>query len=381
MKSKRKIVIVTADDYLAYQPSILNLYDFLEPFFDISIISFEPAYIGKQKPAGRNIIYLKIPSFLRWCILKFDYVFQVICTTLRIFYKSLSHTSLYYRKLQYFYLRKSLRNIKADDFLAVDIPALSITQRVFGKCHFFSLEIYNDDPFRGKISVDNILSVIIQNKERYDYLFPGVALPVFYIQNAPIFSEEMIRSYDRKDIIWAGSIVRQFAVLESIEFIRQYSSYRLVLKGGADRKTLKYISDHYQDLFSSGRLAIDRNYLISEEFIDFLAHFKIGFCFYSWDLINKNINYQTAPSGKLFMYLAAGVPVIACNIPGFQFIQEQGAGVLIDDYRPETIFNAIQLIEKDYEKYCLACYSVSRKYSFDKTIRPYIDFLIEKDSR
>ena len=81
------------------------------------------------------------------------------------------------------------------------------------------------------------------------------------------------------------------------------------------------------------------------------------------------------------MYLAAGLPVIAFDIPGFQFIREEGAGVLIDDYRPETIFNAIQQIEKDYEKYSLACYSLSRKYSFDRTVRPYIDFLIERDPR
>jgi glycosyltransferase involved in cell wall biosynthesis len=374
---KRKMVIITANDFLAYQPSILNLYDFLAPYFDISIISFEPDYIGKQKPTGRETIYLKIPFLLKWSISKFDFLLQVMSRMLRGIFKGLEHKVLYYHKLQYHYLGRFLRELDADELLAVDIPALSVTQRILGKCHFFSLEIYPGDPFRKKIKVEDILSVVIQNKERYDYLFPGIKLPVFYIQNAPVFSDDMIRSYDRKNLVWAGSIVRQFAVLDCIGFVKQYPSYHLLLKGGGDRKTLKYIQINYQDLLNSGNLTIDQTYLGSGEFIDLLAHFRIGICFYSWELIDKSVNYQTAPSGKLFMYLAAGLPVVACNIPGFQFIREFGAGVLIDDYHPETILAAIRLIEMDYEKYSRACYFASEKYSFDKTSRPFIDFLIK----
>lgn len=377
---KRKMIIITANDFLAYQPSILNLYDFLSPFFDISIISFEPDYIGKQKPADRNIIFLKIPFFLKWVVSKFDFLLQMMTRMLSVIFKGLEHKVLYYHKLQYHYLGRFLREIKTDEVLAVDIPALYVTQQVFGKCHFFSLEIYPDDPFRKKIKIEDILSVVIQNKERYDHLFPGLTLPVFYIQNAPVFSEDMIRSYARKDIVWAGSIVRQFAVLECIGFVKQYPSYHLLLKGGGDRKTLQFIQTHYQELMNSGILTIDQTYLGSRELIDLLAHCRIGICFYSWRLINGSINYQTAPSGKLFMYLAAGLPVVACNIPGFQFIREFGAGILIDDYKPETILDAIGLIEKDYERYSQACYLAAREYSFDRASRPFIDFLIKNQA-
>jgi glycosyltransferase involved in cell wall biosynthesis len=380
MKNKKKMIIVTANDFLAYQPSILNLYDYLEPVFETCIVSFEPEYIGKEKPAGRKIHYLKVPFLLKWTVLKFDFALQIFCKMAGTLFRSLSHEYLYYHRLQYHYLKKFLRGVEADEFLAVDIPALYITQRVFGKCHFFSLELYPGDPFRKKIEVGNILSVIIQNKDRYNFLFPGIALPVFYIQNAPVFTGDMIRSYERKDLVWAGTITRHFAVLDCINFIKNYPSNRLTLKGGAERKTLQYINDHYKALLESGNLCIDQAYLSSGDFIDFLAHFKIGFCFYSWEIIKKSINYQTAPSGKLFMYLAAGVPVIACNIPGFQFVREFGAGVLIDDYKPETILRAIQLIEKDYEKYSQSCYRASVNYSFDRTVKPFIDFLIESDT-
>lgn len=376
MKNKRKMVIVTANDFLAYQPSILNLYDHLEPFFEISIISFEPEFIGRQKATGRKIVYLKIPFLLKWVVQKFDFALQVAAKLLNPLFKSLSHYFLYYHRLQYYYLETYLKGVKADEVLAVDISALYIVQSVFGKCHFFSLELYPGDPFRKKIHVGDILSVVIQNRERYDYLFPGAELPVFYIQNAPVFHEGMTRSYDRKDIIWAGTIVKQFAVIECIEFIRNYPSFNLHLKGGAERKTLQYINAHYGDLLGSGNLRIDSGYLASEDFIDYLAHFRIGLCFYSWDLIRKSINYQTAPSGKLFMYMAAGVPVVACNIPGFQFVREFGAGILIDDYDPGTIHQAIQLIEENYDKYRQGCYEAARKYSFERTVGPYIDFLV-----
>ena len=369
------MLIVTANDFLAYQPSVLNLYDFLKPYFDVSIVSFEPEFIGRQKVTGRDIVYLKIPFLLKWLVQKFDFALQLAVKLLNRVFTSLSHEYLYYHQLQYLYLERYLRNIKADELLAVDIPALYVTQRVFGKCHFFSLELYPGGPFREKINVNEILSVIIQNRERYDWLFPGIRLPVFYIQNAPVFREEMIRSYPRKGFIWAGTIVRQFAVFDCIEFIRNYPSYQLVLKGGAERKTLQHINDHYRDLLQAGRIVVDRSYLAPGDFIDFLAHFKIGFCFYSWDTIRKSINYQTAPSGKLFMYMAAGVPVIACNIPGFRFIREFRAGVLIDDYRPETILKAAQQIEGDYDNFSRACYEVARHFSFEKNVKPFLDFL------
>jgi glycosyltransferase involved in cell wall biosynthesis len=375
MKVKKKLLIVTANEILAYQPSILNLYDFLEPHFDISIISFEPEFIGRQKPSGRNVVYLKVPPIKKFLVLKFDFTLQLGAKMFRPLFPALKHNKLYYWSLQYRVLEKFLRQAKADELLAVDIPALYITQAVFGRCHFFSLELDLEDPFLKKIRIPDILSVVIQNKERYDYLFPGAQLPVFYIQNAPVFREEMIRSYLRADMVWAGSILKRFAVLECLQFVRSYPSFRLVLKGGAERKTLQQIEHDYLDLLGSKRVLIDQDYLDSGEFIEFLSHFRYGICFYSWDLIRESVNYQTAPSGKLFMYLAAGVPVIACNIPGFQFIREFRAGILVDDYRPETIYQAVQAIEEDFGSYSEACYRAARHFSFEKGVNSYIDFL------
>ena len=254
-----------------------------------------------------------------------------------------------------------------------------MAQEIYGAVHFISLEIENNtSPIYKQINRQQVKSVFIQTKVRYDYLFPAQTLPVFYVQNAPVFEEAAITHYERHDFIWAGAIDRRLAVYECINFFDRYPQYKLVLKGGIEQKAYQKITDTYNNLITENRIRFDRDYLPASSFLDFLSHFKIGFCFYSWELIRASFNYYTAPSGKLFMTLAAGVPVIACNIPAFKFLEEYGAGVLVDDYEPETIFAAAQKIERDYEKYHLACYDSARYFSFDKRVAPYIDFLIEE---
>ena len=139
---------------------------------------------------------------------------------------------------------------------------------------------------------------------------------------------------------------------------------------------MKKINETYAHLIAAKRIRIDQDYLSASSFLDYLSHFRFGFCFYSWEIINASFNYATAPSGKLFMTLAAGVPVIACNIPAFKFVEEYGAGILIDDYKPETIYNAMKKIEENYDQHHLACYEAARYFSFDKRVAPYIHYLV-----
>ncbi len=92
-----------------------------------------------------------------------------------------------------FVLEKELKalKIKADIHIAVDLIALHVSQNIYGKVHFLSLEIENNThPIYKKIDRNNILSVFIQSKKRFEYLFPNSNLPVFYVQNSPVFKNE-----------------------------------------------------------------------------------------------------------------------------------------------------------------------------------------------
>jgi glycosyltransferase involved in cell wall biosynthesis len=181
----------------------------------------------------------------------------------------------------------------------------------------------------------------------------------------------------REGLIWAGTIVKDFAILDCLNFIEKFKQYKLTLKGAFEKNTKLIIEHQYKQLLDSNLVQINNEYLESRDFIKFISNFRIGFCFYNWDIIKSNYNYETAPSGKLFVYLAAGVPVIASNVKAFKFIETAGAGVLIDDYHPDTIFKAIQKIESDFESFSLNAYKTFKENCFDIHAIPFKKYLME----
>lgn len=371
-----KFLIVSADDIILYQPTILNLYDLLQTTFDVTIISFEPEYLGKGKDASRNIVYISIPKNKKFLFKKLDLVFNAVFKRIDKYIFRFNNRMRLHRKLMCSLLVKELQNHTPQQVLAVDVMPLYATQKVFNKSHFLSLEILQYDEYLKKIDTEKILSVIIQNQDRYKFLFGDKAIKTFYIQNAPLYENVCINNNYRNYLVWGGSIVKNFGVINCIEFIKKYPEYKLVLKGAAENKTLEIIKTEYSDLLDQKKVMINSDYLNVKDFIAFLSNFKIGFCFYDWELIRKNFNYQTAPSGKLFMYLAAGVPVIACNIPGFKFIEDYNAGVLINDYAPKSIYNAVVEIEKNYDTFQQNCYRAFKDMSFEKEAIKFKDFLL-----
>lgn len=372
---KKKITIVSADDILPYQPSILNLYDLLAEKFDVSIISFEPEYLGNQKTANRDVVYIQTPSKKRKFFRLFDLMVNAPLKRIDKYLFRFSYRLQLVRRYREKLLRAALRQVQADIFIAVDPMPLYAVQQEKGAAHFLSLEIIPGDPYFKKVRKDLILSVIIQNQYRSEYLFKKSTIKTFYIPNAPFLKDRVLNTGPREHLLWAGTVVEQFGIFRCFDFIKACPQYKLYCKGGVEQKTKKIIDEKYADLLKNGNVVIDDRYLSSEEFVKYLSRFKTGFCFYDLDLVKRNFNYATAPSGKLFMYLAAGVPVVACNIPAFKFIEEAGAGILIDDYTPETIRAAVQKIELDPGRYSRNCYRVFEENAFDRNAAGFIDFL------
>ncbi|HTL10411.1 MAG TPA: hypothetical protein VL307_19185 [Chitinophagaceae bacterium] len=376
---KKKVLILTLNDYIIYQPTILNLYDHLQPHFDVTVVSFQPVSGAKQTDSQRRVKYLKTGFLARHFFQKLDFSIATFLKYARKIFPGIKYNYIYYNHYLPYVLSAAVKKEKltADIIIATDFPALYIAQQLYGSVHFLSLEIENNtNPIHRKIDRSRVKSVLIQSQERYDYLFPNVKLPTFYLQNAPVFNEAAITHYNRKDFIWSGAMDRRMAILDCLNFFRAFPENRLVIKGSAERKVIARIREEYADLLADGIIKIDQDYLPVSSFLDYLSHFRFGFAFYSWEVVNNNFNYATAPSGKLFMNMAAGVPVIAVNIPGFKLVEEFHAGVLINDFSPATIHTAMQKIEADYEQYQAGCYNAARHFSFDKRVAPYIEFLL-----
>lgn len=373
---KKNLYIVSADDIILYQPSILNLYDYLSEWFTVTIITFEPEYLGKEKDNQRNIIYIKSGKLQKKAFRYIDLLSNAILKRANKIFPFFSFRSRTQRLYKEHLLLKCIRPFAQNLLIAVDPMPLYVTQQITEKCCFLSLEIIPNDPYLKKMNPDKLACVVIQNQKRYNYLFPNATPKVFYIQNAPMLKNKIVNTGQRNNLLWAGTITKEFGVLNCTDFIKENPSYKLVLKGASANNTKELIETTYPDLIKSGNIEINNKYLEANEFISFISTFRIGFCFYNWELIRTNINYETAPSGKLFMYLAAGVPVIACNISGFSFINDFNAGVLIDDYNSATILAAIKKIEADYANYSANAYTAFENTCFDKNAGDFKNFLL-----
>jgi glycosyltransferase involved in cell wall biosynthesis len=374
---KKNIYIISADDIILYQPTILNLYDSLKVEFNTQIITFKPEFLGSKKDEERNVTYIHHQTItsktLRFIELIFNAIFKRLNRVSTFFSYRLQLIRWYKSKLLY----KQIRLLKNEKIIAVDPMPLYVAQKTKNDIYFLSLEIIPKDKYLSKIRPAEIKCVIIQNKERFDFLFPSFKPEVFYIQNSPKKALKYLPQEQRNNLLWAGTITKEFGILHCVEFVKKHKQYKLILKGASAKNTKEYIEEKYQDLILSKNLEINTSYYDAKNFIQFIAQHKIGFCFYNWDLIHSNFNYQTAPSGKLFMYLAAGVPVIACNIVGFKFINTFKAGILINDYEPETILKAIQIIEQDYETYVSNAYKAFDATCFDIHIGSFKNYLLQ----
>jgi len=375
----RKITIVSADDIILYQPTILNLYDLLKHDFEINIISFTPEYLGKKREQDKNIDYITPNKYIKFFYRKLDLLFNAFLKRVDKYLIKTQLRASFYRDFQARLLAKSLKKYTGNIIIAVDPMPLYVAQKTTGSSHFLSLEMIPNDPYFKKVDTSKIISVIIQNQFRSDFLFKEKSIRTFFIQNAPLQNTSYINQSNREGLIWAGTIVKDFAILDCMNFIEKYNEYTLTLKGAFEKSTQIIIENKYQHLLASNRVLVNNEYLKADDFIKFISNFKIGFCFYNWDLIKSNYNYETAPSGKLFVYLAAGVPVIASNVKAFKFLETAGAGVLVDDYEPETLYNAIQKIENNFQEYSSNAYKAFQDNCFDINAIPFKAYLLNND--
>jgi len=377
MALPKRVLIVTTDSSLAYQPTILNLYAALKPHFDTQIISF--CYYNNfiRAKGDIQVNYLRIPKPLKKSLFFLNQVMDRLYNpVISRFNKSAVYRNHLFKKLVSKVLARQLKTEKADAIIAVDFQALVACQKVYGSVDFLSLEIYLDDPYRRQANPEKIRSVIISSEERYAYLFGDRKIRTFIIQNAPNYKEYTLQEpSSRTGLLWAGTLDLRFGFQYVIEFIVAYPEYSLTLKGPYAQGAEDYIHAHFQSLLDSGRLIINKTYLENDAFVHFISGFRIAFCFYDWDLIKNNINYYLGNAGRLFMHFAASVPTIACDIPGLKSVREFDAGRLISDYKPITILNALQEIEADYAAISKNCLLASAYFSFDKNTLPLIDYL------
>ena len=378
LKKKEKIVILFAGAHLAYSPTILQLYDALSIDNDVTILShIIPAFIA-QKPEGVNAVFYEEPVWEKpSAIKKIKYFF------LRRLYKPAKKMEEAGLKLKMDYykfvrVRNFVNQGKYDRIIALDIENLFYCSLMNRQVDFVSLELLIGEKFLPFINKKIINCVITQTEERFNYLFKTSNLKKFFIQNSPVYKEIQIPQ-NKSGLLYGGTAWNPFGFYHCLEYLKKYNDLPLTVQGAVPEEDRKKVLEEYALLVSKKLLIINDNYFKNEEVVNYFSHFKIGICFYNFDVEwIRHFNYQSAPSGKIFKYLAAGVPVLAIDIVGFKFVKEFNCGVLIKNLDVESIRNGVEKILENYQSYEANTKKAAMHFSFDKAVQPYLDYVNEK---
>ena len=370
----RKLTILFGDAHLSYSPTVIGLYDLLSAHFDVTIVAKSPQFFDNRPIVNRKVVYIKQPKFrIARVPIKLAFRLATIRDTVAKLFAEIN--APYQTFNEFKFVKDFLATEKPDVIIAVDFKSLFFAQLLNQKVDFVSLEIGRNDPFYAACELENVNSIVIQTPERYEHLFGDKELKTFYVQNSPIYIP-IETAQTRKGLVYCGTAWDRFGFYHCLEFLKQYPSFSMNVRGAILSGDKKRVVSEYGDLLASERLIIDQDYLDDKDVVDYLQTFRIGFSFYNFEIDEiDTFNYRSAPSGKMFKYFAAGVPVVALETIGAKPIADFDCGVLIKDLRPESIKYAIDKIEGNFEHYAQNCLKAAEHYSFDKMAKPFVEYL------
>ena len=376
MSEKENIIILFHGEHIAYSPTVIQLYDELSKKYNVTITAEFPISFNNQKLQNRHVLYH------RHYHVKGRYFYWLLFQVIALFNKEAKYfkkNRINYKEyfFRYLFIKKQLREKKYKRIISVDIMNLFFCSMLKAHTDFLSLELCIDESVLPLVDTEYINCVIIQSKERYAYLFKDKALLTYYVQNAPAFREIEIKS-SRKCLIYAGSAYSLLGFYNCLNYLREYKDEKLTVQGAIMKPDREKVDNEYADLLKENRLMINTTYLENDEMVEYISNYEIGFCFYNFDevVISSNyFNFISAPSGKMFKYLAAGVPVVCSDILGFKFVNEFQCGILIAKLGEEEIRAAILTIRSNYDFYVNNALKAARYYNFDSAIAPYLEWI------
>ena len=378
-KRKEKILILFAGTHLAYSPTITQLYDALALFADVTILAeIAPQFIS-QKLTGRNVIYFeeqplppppgRLPFWRRKrnkFLKKYDRqvkMLESVGLTLE------RHLGPFNR------IKNTIKKGKYDRVIALDMENLFFCSVMRIQVDFISLELGIGEQYLPYIDTKYINCVITQSEERYDYFFKGKVIKTFIVPNSPIYREYHYIG-PRSGLLYGGTAWEPFGFFKCLDYVREYPDTPLTVQGAIPSDARVKMETEYKDLLDNKLLIINEGYLNNEDVVPYFAKFEIGICFYNFEVDwIRHFNYESAPSGKMYKYLAAGIPIIANDTIGFKPVKEKNCGVLIPDLQPDTIRAGIEKIRSNYAYYASNTKPAAKHFSFDKAIQPYLDYV------
>jgi hypothetical protein len=258
-----------------------------------------------------------------------------------------------------------------DKIVGIDDLGFLIARLINREAIYYSLEISKSRLNHFIFSRLNPNLLIIQSRERKNFLCEK-NINVAYIQNSSILNITEIRnrSYHGR-LIYFGSVLQAHGVEICIRCLYSLDNEILTIKGiqteNMQQKYINYLKWQYKDLIDAGRLLFDLSYIENDDIINFLQEYDIGFCFYDFSIINENdFNYISSPSGKMFNYLAAGIPVVGIETIGLLPVSDFDAGILLKYPNNTKIKTAINTISQNYSYFQYNTIRATIEYNYAK---------------
>ncbi|MCM3244944.1 glycosyltransferase [Cytobacillus oceanisediminis] len=234
-----------------------------------------------------------------------------------------------------------------------------------------------DGPFHGRLEkflVKKIDSMIVENHTRAKYnedlygFYPNVVhnYPFKQILN----SNEKVDIHkllnlpaDEKILLYQGGIQIGRGLDKLIQAAPKFNEGTLVLIG--DGKIKPQLLKMVDEMGLQEKVKfIPKVYL--SELPKYTRNAYLGFQV----LNNVCFNHYSASSNKLFEYMMAGVPVVACDFPEIKrVVKENKTGICIDSHDPDQIASAVnQLLadEEFHEELSMNSRRASRKYNWEE---------------
>jgi glycosyltransferase involved in cell wall biosynthesis len=377
MSERKKILILFDGGHIAYSPTIAQLYNELEKDFEVTVFTQDPNDFSKNVQLPYRLEMYSMPGRISRLFYKIMYKFLLLFNDeAKQINKHLKgkHVDYFFRFLR---IKKYVKQKKFDKIICVDLKNLFFVNTVLKtRSYFLSLELCNNENILPFVDFKLVDCVIIQSAIRYEYLLKQMKIRTFFIQNAPTFNRSLIKE-KRAGHIYTGTAWDPFGFGYCLDYLKENPNERLTVLGAVKDKLINK-NNEYKKLIVNKRLIITDKYIPDAAVVEFISSYEIGFCFYNFEhqWIN-NFNYLSAPSGKIFKYMAAGVPVICNKIIGFEFVDEFECGIRIDSFDPSTIRLAVEKIRADYDTYVNGALKAAAHFSFDKAVKPFIDFAKE----
>jgi len=155
-------------------------------------------------------------------------------------------------------------------------------------------------------------------------------------------------------LIHGGALRLNYAARELLLAVQQASlevgNLILLVIGGAAGPTHTYAS-LLEKLERDGKLLI-LTHMARKDVIRYLYMSDVGLSL----VLPIDKIHQMAFPRKLFEYMAAGLPVIGCNVPDIErVLRQEACGLIVDPYSPDNIAKAIVTLAKDKQlRQCMA---------------------------